>query len=72
MVPLLRSDMVRRWALKVCREPEKEDKTVLLSRLNLGGLIDIRKAFEYRTVRPVRGRGRRRGRRTRDKRRLME
>jgi len=38
--------MVRWWALKVCREPEKEDKTVLLSRLNLGGLIDIRKALE--------------------------
>ena len=39
--------MVRRWALKVCREPEKEDKTVMLSHLNLGGLIDIRKASEY-------------------------
>ena len=51
-VPLPRSDMVRRWALKVCREPEKEDKTVLLSRLNLGGLIDIRKALEYMDVRP--------------------
>jgi hypothetical protein len=38
---------VRRWALKVCKEPEKEDKTVLLSHLNLGGLIDIRKASEY-------------------------